>query len=115
MSKIITPDNDAQQAVQPASLSRQRFNEIAGALARLAEINENTILSPTVEAELKGVREFLTNAFVQHGSEFLGAWNTLKEEYQPLLRAFAIVTSRVSGILIETERHRAAAAEKKSE
>lgn len=107
-SKIITP-TDQPAPSQPVALTQQQFIEIAGAFARLRELNTNTVLDPTAAAEERGLRDFLTKAFFTYGEEFLGSWSTVRNEYRPILRSFALIAQRVGGIVGESQRIQAAA------
>lgn len=84
---------------RPASLDFKVFAEIAGALARLKELSKSALSSPTADAEIKGLNEYLVRSFLQYGEEFLGCWITIRREYEPALKALASVAHRVRGIL----------------
>lgn len=81
------------------SLDFKSANEIAGAFARLSELQGGTILTSTTEAELRGLKDYLSTALLNHAAEFLGCWFTVRQEYEPLLKAFSSVAYRVQGIL----------------
>lgn len=44
------------------------------------------------------LRAFLATSFVEHASEFLGAWFTLSSEYAPLVAIFAALQRRATAL-----------------
>lgn len=103
MSQIITPESN--QATKPqgdgteaaAELTHNEVNRIAGALADLHALEDQKIVTATSEAQKRGLREYLANSFIKHGPHFLGAYYTLKGEYEPLIGTLAILFKRVDG------------------
>lgn len=102
MSNIITPDTQEKQqegdSVEAAAeLTHNEVQRIAGALADLHELEDQKIITPTTEARKRGLREYLSNSFIKFGPQFLGAWFSLKGEYEPLIGVLAMVFKRVDG------------------
>ena len=99
-------NTNTKQTAQPLNL--QLASQIAGALERLQELASLDVQSREAQAEIAGNHEFLANTFIQHGSEFLGAWFTLKQEYEPLLGSISNVAMRVVAIRNATQARIAA-------
>lgn len=53
---------------------------------------------PDDEIKLKGMSHFLSNAFLEHASEFLGAWLAVCYEYEPLVKSFAALQARATAM-----------------
>lgn len=79
-------------------LTKQKVSELAGAFARLQELSQSTISTPTSEAEKKGLTEFVGQILFEHAPEFIGCWFTVRQEYEPLLNIFAVAGRRIAGI-----------------
>lgn len=84
---------------KPKSLNFDSVAEIAGALGKLQELRAFTLKSPENEVEARGLAEFLTNSFLNHGEEFLGCWFTVRREYEPFLKAVSSIAYRVRGVM----------------
>lgn len=118
MSNIITPENQGNtqpelDETQPAAeLTQREVERIAGALAQLHELEDQKIVTPTSEAQKKGLREYLSNSFIKFGPQFLGAWFTAHGEYGPLVDALSLifrrVTANVDRMRMQEAAHRAA-------
>lgn len=105
MSLIIQPGQSTPEPVKEASdeigevLDINVATRIAGALDHLNQLEAQTVLTPTSEATKRALNAFLTNAFRKHGSELLGAFFSLKGEYEPLIGTLAILFRRVNGTI----------------
>lgn len=98
----------------PQLLTRQEVVQLGGALQRLEELASYEVKTAAHEAEIRGLHEYLANTFLNHAKEFLGAWFTLRNEYEPLLSVFGTVALRVSNIIAAT-RANAESAQAKAE
>lgn len=87
--------NEEQEQFEP--LSPQVARRIAHAVARLHELEDQKIATPTSDAEIKGLREFVNNSFQRYAPELLGAYFTVKGEYEVLVNVLAVVFRRVDG------------------
>lgn len=72
---------------------------IAGALDHLNQLDLEKVVTPTSEATKRALNAFLSNAFRKHGGELLGAFFSLKGEYEPLIGTLAILFRRVNGTI----------------
>lgn len=105
MSLIIQP---GQQPADPVKDESDEIGEvldinvatrIAGALDHLNQLDTQVVLTPTNEATKRALTAFLNNSFRKHGPELLGAFFSLKGEYEPLIGTLAILFRRVSGTI----------------
>lgn len=87
-------------------MTQQDFSNIAGALSRyheLRDIGPAILVTPTSKgeeanrlAEIGGLESFLSNELLNRAPELLGCWNAIKNEYEPIVRAFIPVFRRVA-------------------
>ena len=115
MSQIIVPGQAAQT---PEVADENNIGEelnihvvtrIAGALDQLQQLEAQSVVTPTSEAQKRALRAFLTKSFLAHGSELLGAYFSLKGEYEPLIGTLAILFRRVTGTIDTMRRQENAA------
>lgn len=90
---------------QTPPLDFPQINQAAAAFTRFVELREQTVATPTSEAEIRGLAEFLSTFFINHAAEFLGNWITVRTEYQPLVQVLSPLFRRVHGFM----NHQAAA------
>lgn len=109
MSNIINPFN--KETPKPAVFDLKLAGEVAGALGRFRELSALDVQTPAHAAEIQGTIQYLSQTFLTHGETLLGSWFTVRQEYQPLLQAFATVAHRVGGILNRNAQTAAAPAE----
>lgn len=106
MSTIITPDSvnkqappstgNAEQVISHVEqLSKHEAERLLGAFARLHELEDTKIITPTSDAEKRGIQAFLSNSFLRIGPQLLGSYLTLKGEYEPLVLTFSLFFRRV--------------------
>jgi hypothetical protein len=115
MSLIITPgqpekapeQNDTTENIGEV-LDINVATRIAGALDNLNQLEAQTILTPTAEATKRALKQFLNNSFQKHGGELLGAFFSLKGEYEPLIGTLAILFRRVTGTINHMRQQEAA-------
>jgi len=88
--------------VKLVQLSREEAIQLGGALQRLRQLSSLEVKTAAHEAEIRGTHEYLANTLLNHAEEFLGAWFTLRNEYQPLLSAIGTIGVRVSNIIAAT-------------
>lgn len=87
--------------VPPPGLTPRRAGELAAAYARYLDLSEqlrSPVITPetdTIKAEHAGLQKFLGSAFLAHGGELLGCYNLVHAEYEPVLRAVAIIFCRI--------------------
>lgn len=79
-------------------LDRKTAEQMIAALHTINNIENNPdyVKQPDDDIQLKGLKEFLSNSFIRHSSEFIGAWVALASEYIPLVNGFAALQRRVS-------------------
>lgn len=107
MSTIITPDSvkqappstgNAEQVISHVEqLSKHEAERLLGAFARLHELEDTKVITPTSDAEKRGIQAFLSNSFLRIGPGLLGSYLTLKGEYEPLVLTFSLFFRRVLG------------------
>lgn len=98
MSNIINPFTKPE-AQAPKVLDLKIMGEIAGALNRFRELSALEVQTPAHAAEITGTVQYLSQTFLDYGEQFLGAWFTVRQEYQPLIQAFSTLAFRVNGVL----------------
>lgn len=104
MSEIITPETQPQEPLLPVPGSPFRFpsrpvtaaqiNEAYRLFHIWARANAITVVTPQSEQEKQTVALQLSQFFMQYGGEMIGAWVTMHNEYEPILRAFTPVVGR---------------------
>lgn len=103
MSEIIqTPQSAAPLLPAPGSpirfparpVSADMINEAYRLFGIWVRANAISVVTPESEAEKVNAATQLGQFFLQHGGELLGAWITIHNEYEPILRAFAPVVGR---------------------
>lgn len=97
----VNEDKQAQENNKPLTMSG--VNSLGGALHRLHELKAQSVLTPTLEAEVRGLIEFLSAGLIEHADELIACWVIMHTEYQPILNLLASVGSRVSGIQAQRE------------
>lgn len=112
-----TKDAATTQATQPAQqagLTMDQFTELAGAVNRMQELQDYSILTKEKEAEKRALEGYLIQSFVRFAPELLGSWLTVNREYRPIMQAFALVLERSQDILGVKRQYQAAAAQAQS-
>lgn len=106
MSLIITdststPTNDAAADENNVGdvLDINVATRIAGALDQLNQLDAQKVLTPTTGATKRALEGFINQAFRKHGGELLGAFFSLKGEYEPLIGSLAILFRRVNATI----------------
>lgn len=92
------PEQTQTTPTPPVKLTMSKINAIGGAYARLTELRAQSVLTPTLEAEVSGLIEFLSNEMLTHADEFIATWVVTHTEYQPILNLLATVSTRIGGI-----------------
>ena len=82
----------------PQPLTIDVARKLAGALARVNELGATAIQTPTIEAEMRGLTEFIANILRDHADEFVSCWFTIQQEYGPLVRAAAVLFRRAADV-----------------
>jgi hypothetical protein len=70
-------------------------NEIGGVLQQLTQLNTKSIVEKDDAATKRALAHFLQTKLLLHAEEFLAAWFTLKQEYEPYLMAQASMLGNV--------------------
>lgn len=79
-------------------LNMQTIQSIGKSYARLIELRDQKIMTPTTESEVRGLIEFLSSTLLEHTSEFLACWLVARTEYEPLLSNLARIMLRVDSL-----------------
>src|ERR1035437_10338671 len=80
-------------------LTLAEANEIGGAIHQLTELNTKSIVEKDDAATKRALTTFIQNKLLLHAEEFLIAWFTLKQEYEPYLSAQASMLGNVMLII----------------
>jgi len=104
MSEIITPNTKSQEPLLPAPGAPFRFpakpisadmvNEAYRLFGIWVRANAISVVTAESEAEKHNTALALSQFFLQHGGELIGAWITIHNEYEPILRAFTPIVGR---------------------
>jgi hypothetical protein len=79
-------------------LTRQSFEQIAANYTRLIELRNATVHGVNREAEIRGLIQSLSEDFINHAPEFLGVWEVVRSEYEPLINNIVSVFRRVRAV-----------------
>ena len=90
-------------------------NEIGGAIHQLTELNTKSIVEKDDAATKRALITFIQNNLLLHSEEFLAAWFTMKQEYEPYLMAQASMLGNVMTIITRRQQIMTAQAEAKAE
>ena len=93
-----TPANPQQQPQPAPRLNRNIVGKMHQAHARIVELGRTIVKTPGMEAEQRGLFEFLATNFITHGAEFIGCWATVMDEYDPLVKGAAAILARAQGL-----------------
>lgn len=94
-----TTENQAAAQQGPEPLHPGRAQQISVALARHRELTGGKlIVNPRDEAEIRGLEKFFQEVMVQHGSEFMGCWIAIRQEYEPMVQVAARFLERITAI-----------------
>lgn len=101
---IITPNSPPAEPLMPVPGSPIRFpakpltaemiNEAFRLFGIWVRANAVSVVTPQSEAEKQQTAAALVQFFLQYGGETLGAWVTIRNEYEPILRAFTPIVGR---------------------
>ena len=91
-------DTNQQAQKGPKLFTRNEAETLGNAVARWHELRDNIIKTPTSDAELKGLTEFIATQAVEHIDELIGCWFTIRDEYEPILNLISRVGQRVNSI-----------------
>jgi hypothetical protein len=80
------------------ALSEEDGIQAIQGIRRLQAISRTSIITPNLEAEKKGITEFLQRILVQHADELLACWSAVRFEYEPLVGSVSLVVDRILSI-----------------
>ena len=80
-------------------LTLAEANAIGGAIHQLTELNTKSIVEKDDAATRRALVTFIQNNLLLHSEEFLAAWFTMKQEYEPYLMAQASMLGNVMTII----------------
>lgn len=116
LDNLVTPAPAPEQAPLPP-MTEQDFRIITGSLERyhnLRDIEAPSLVTPTSKAEettrlaeIEGLETFIATELLNRAPELLGCWQAIKNEYEPIVRAFIPVFRRVALAVTRQEAHRA--------
>lgn len=99
-NKIIAvrPDTDIEAAPRPRGLRNEDVLGMRKAIIRLNELQSSKVATPTSEAEVQGLQNFLASALTANADEFIATWLVCTNEYMTLVRAWTAFSARCSSI-----------------
>jgi hypothetical protein len=74
-------------------------NEIGGAIHQLSELEAQKIVEKDCAAQKRALTTFIQTKLLLRAEEFLAAWFTMKQEYEPYLMAQASMFGNVMTII----------------
>jgi hypothetical protein len=77
------------------ALTVTEASEIGGAIHDLMQLNTKALVEKDDASRKRALTSFLQDKMVLHSQEFLAAWFTMKQEYEPLLSAQATMLGNV--------------------
>lgn len=80
---------------QPPQLTGELVQKVIEAQVRLREIGGSKIINPRNEAEITGLKNFLSDVFLTYGAEFVGNWVVIQQEYSPLIQVLERLGNRL--------------------
>jgi len=81
------------------ALTQTEATEIAGALARIAELSTKAVIESGDATEKRALESFVATKMNQHAQELLGCWFTVATQYRPLVQGFASLLRNAQGAL----------------
>lgn len=105
-----TPDNTAPIQTAPGrrdTLSAQVAQQMRSSVIRLAQLNSTKIVTKDSDAEKAALESFLRQQAYANISELLGCWFAVRNEYEPLIKAYATLLSRSTALLDMNDRQQA--------
>jgi hypothetical protein len=84
---------------QRETLTFEAAQKLGGAIQRLSELAAAPVITPTSEAEQKGLVQFLQAELFKYANELVGSWFVMHTEYEPLIGCVASLLSRANGVL----------------
>src|ERR1035437_601851 len=85
-------------------LTLAEANAIGGAIHQLTELNTKSIVEKDDANTKRALITFLQNNLLLHSEEFLAAWFTMKQEYEPYLMAQASMLGNVMTIITRRQQ-----------
>ena len=88
----------SETAEKQQPLTRADIGSIVQAIQSINRLTSKAIKEKNDDAELSGQRQFLARILCTHAGELIQAWMIIADEYQPLVSAFASLTSRAAAV-----------------
>lgn len=79
-------------------LSTEIAIQLGGALAKVAELENLSIVTKESEAELRGLKSFINDTLHEYANDLLGAWFVVRQEYEPLVNGVSRLLFRASSL-----------------
>lgn len=82
------------KANEPKLITANDIAQLTSAVKRLNELMTSAIVQKETEAEKAGLAQMIGNFMLDHAYEFIGCWNIVNREYNPLVRGVAALLGR---------------------
>lgn len=79
-------------------MSAQDANNLALAVKRYVELSGAAVVTATAEAEIAGLKEYISKQAFVHIGELMGTYFAVRQEYEPLIKTVAFMFKRVDAI-----------------
>lgn len=80
----------------PAPISTSDIARLTVSTKRLSDLLQSNIVTKEGDSEKAALAQSIGNFMLDHAYEFIGAWNVLHFEYQPLIRGTAALNHRAA-------------------
>jgi hypothetical protein len=80
-------------------MNTKTFNELGGALHRIAELNARKVVTSDDSSEKRALEAYVAGALRENAEQLLAAWVTVENEYKPLVSGFASLFSYATQIM----------------
>jgi len=88
-----------QKARPQPGLTIEDVLPLRKAVIRLRQLKDQSIATPTSDAEINGLQNFLAGALMANADEFIGTWLVCTTEYMALVKAWTAFNSRCAGLM----------------
>jgi hypothetical protein len=79
---------------EPKLVTANDIANLTQAAKRLNDLMGSAIVQKESEAEKAGLAQMIGNFMLDHAFEFIGCWNIVNREYNPLVRGIAALLGR---------------------
>lgn len=84
---------------QPGGLTPQKIRNLIAAHQKLTSLLQQQVVTKGSDEEKSGLANFIGNTMLEHAPEFIGCWNVVQGEYNPLVKGIAALLARANMLL----------------